>query len=80
MTTGWSDVVTRARELRDGGASFRVTAEILTAEGYPTKKGGPWHAGTVYRLLQPPPPPLQRPGGRTARQCKTCTRARRKGA
>jgi len=51
------DAVTRARQLRDQGASFRITAETLTAEGYPAPKGGPWHAGTVFRLLAPPEPP-----------------------
>lgn len=51
------DAITRARQLRDQGVSFRIAAETLTAEGYPTPKGGPWHAGTVFRLLAPPAPP-----------------------
>lgn len=51
------DVTERARELRDSGLSFRLVAEALNAEGYRAKKGGLWHDGSVFRLLQPPRPP-----------------------
>jgi hypothetical protein len=51
------DVTERARELRDSGLSFRLIAETLNAEGYRGKKGGIWHDGSVFRLLQPPKPP-----------------------
>jgi hypothetical protein len=51
------DVTERARELRDAGLSFRLVAEALNAEGYRGNKGGLWHDGSVFRLLQPPKPP-----------------------
>ena len=51
------DVTERARELRDSGLSFRLVAEALNAEGYRGRKGGLWHDGSVFRLLQPPKPP-----------------------
>lgn len=50
----------RVQELRDGGASWRVIAETLTAEGYPTKQGGPWYPEGVRRLLLPPKPAGER--------------------
>lgn len=50
----------RARELRDSGLSFRLVAEALNAEGYRGRKGGLWHDGSVFRLLQPPKPPTPR--------------------
>ena len=46
----------RARELRAAGVSFNVIAKTLTTEGYPTPKGGPWHGGGVFRMLNPPEP------------------------
>jgi hypothetical protein len=46
----------RARELRGTGTSFNVIAMTLTAEGYPTPKGGAWHGSGVFRMLQPPNP------------------------
>jgi DNA invertase Pin-like site-specific DNA recombinase len=42
----------RIRELRAQGMTVRAIAEQLTAEGVPTVKGGPWNAGSVYRVLQ----------------------------
>jgi hypothetical protein len=51
------DAAGRARELRDTGLSFRLVAEALNAEGYRGGKGGLWHDGSVFRLLQPPQPP-----------------------
>ena len=54
------DAATRVRELRDAGASFSATARMLTAEGYPTKGGGPWYPEGVRRLLLPPKPAGER--------------------
>lgn len=51
------DAAERARQLRDAGLSFRLVAEALNAEGYPTRRAGSWHDGSVFRLLQPPKPP-----------------------
>lgn len=51
------DVTERARQLRDAGLSFRLIAETLNAEGYRGAKGGLWHDGSTYRLLQSPKPP-----------------------
>jgi hypothetical protein len=51
------DAAARARQLRDAGLSFRFVAETLNAEGYRANKGGLWHDGSVFRLLQPPKPP-----------------------
>jgi DNA invertase Pin-like site-specific DNA recombinase len=41
----------RMRELHNSGASTREIAEILTAEGHPTKRGGKWSSPTVSRIL-----------------------------
>lgn len=43
--------VRRIGELRAGGASVRVIAEQLTAEGFTPKRGGQWHPETVRRVL-----------------------------
>lgn len=50
------DALTRARELRDSGATLRLIADTLTAEGYPTRNGGSWYPEGVRRLLLPPKP------------------------
>jgi DNA invertase Pin-like site-specific DNA recombinase len=42
--------ITRMRDLRTSGASYRSVAALLTAEGYPVRSGG-WHASMVYRAL-----------------------------
>lgn len=43
----------RMAALRAGGASIRSIAETLTAEGWPTKRGGAqWHPTTVARALR----------------------------
>ena len=39
------------RELRATGASTRQIADALTAEGYPTKRGGRWASATVAGIL-----------------------------
>jgi len=35
---------------RSEGALFRTIAAELTAQGFPTKRGGHWHKTTVRRL------------------------------
>lgn len=45
-------VISRARKLRATGATLRQVAELLNADGVPTKRdGGRWHAATVSRML-----------------------------
>jgi NUMOD3 motif len=44
----------RARELRDSGANWQAVANVLTAEGYQTMRGGPWYIKGVQRLLTAP--------------------------
>lgn len=51
----------RAKELRDSGASWRVVAETLTAEGHQTKNGGPWYIEGVRRLIASPELPAASP-------------------
>lgn len=41
----------RIRELRKDGASLRQMAEVLTAEGHRTKRGGRWHPQTLRLVL-----------------------------
>ena len=43
--------VSRARELRAQGFTLRQVAEVLTREGYQTKRGGQWYACTVQKVL-----------------------------
>lgn len=45
------DVLTRARDLRGGGASYEAIAALLSTEGYPTARGGQWASQSVWRLL-----------------------------
>ena len=44
------------RMLRDGSVSWKLIADRLTADGYPTMRGGPWTYQMVQRLLRNPPP------------------------
>jgi DNA invertase Pin-like site-specific DNA recombinase len=41
----------RIRELREDGASLRQMAEVLTAEGHRTKRGGSWHPETLRAVV-----------------------------
>lgn len=43
--------VSRARELRAQGFTLRQVAEVLTREGFNTKRGGQWYACTVQKVL-----------------------------
>jgi DNA invertase Pin-like site-specific DNA recombinase len=43
--------IERMLALRAEGLTLRAIAERLTAEGYPTKRGGKWAAETVRRVL-----------------------------
>ncbi len=43
--------VARMLELDAEGRSLRDIAEVLTAEGVPTKRGGRWQANTIRRIL-----------------------------
>lgn len=45
------DTLTRMRQLRANGASYREIAAILRAEGRPPKRGNSWHPMTVARAL-----------------------------
>ena len=45
-----------AREMRDGGIAWKLIADRLTADGYPTMRGGPWTYQMVQRLVRNPPP------------------------
>ncbi|MFI5042973.1 MAG: recombinase family protein [Acidimicrobiales bacterium] len=49
---GEQATLARARDLRDGGMSCHRIAATLTAEGYPTKRGGPWQATSVRSVLR----------------------------
>ena len=53
-----SEATERARELRDAGVSFNVIAKTLTAEGYPTPKGGAWHGVACSGCCSPSPVPV----------------------
>jgi site-specific DNA recombinase len=44
--------VGRIHALRAEGATLRRIAEVLTAEGHRTKRGGRWQAQTVARVLE----------------------------
>ena len=44
-------VITRMRELRRAGLSYRLIADQLNAEGLAAKRGGRWHQQTVARVL-----------------------------
>lgn len=43
----------RMESLAAQGTSTRKIAEVLTAEGHPTKRGGKWSSATVSRILTP---------------------------
>ncbi|MBS1991705.1 MAG: recombinase family protein [Cyanobacteria bacterium SZAS LIN-3] len=44
-------VLERIRTMADEGVSFTKIANILNAEGIPTKKKGRWHSASFYNLL-----------------------------
>lgn len=46
-----TEVITRMRELRGEGLSYRLIADQLNTEGLPAKRGGRWHQQTVARVL-----------------------------
>lgn len=46
--------VRQAFRLAEDGAAHREIARHLTAHGYPTRKGGPWSASMVSKLLRNP--------------------------
>lgn len=50
-TDGERATVARVLEVRKQSMSLRDLAERLTSEGFPTKKGGPWGAETVRKIL-----------------------------
>jgi site-specific DNA recombinase len=43
--------IARILELRAQGASLRTIAATLDREGHPTKRGGPWSAESLRRVL-----------------------------
>ncbi len=43
--------VSRARELRAQGFTLRQVADVLTREGFQTKRGGQWYACTVQKVI-----------------------------
>jgi DNA invertase Pin-like site-specific DNA recombinase len=45
-------ILQRVRELATGGASLRTIAATLTAEGYPTRRGGHWQPTQIARILR----------------------------
>lgn len=45
-------VIERMRELRAQGLSLPAICQVLTAEGYPTARGGRWLPMTVKRILE----------------------------
>lgn len=47
-----SEEVTHIARLRAEGMSYRSIAADLTARGVRTRKGGPWQAMTVHRILR----------------------------
>ena len=44
--------ITRMRELRGEGLSYRLIAARLNGEGLRSKRGGSWHPQTVQRVLE----------------------------
>lgn len=42
----------RIRELRAEGRTYRDMAEVLTAEGFRTKRNGTWNPGTLQRYVK----------------------------
>lgn len=48
---GEQATLARIRELRAGGSSLRQIAEVLTAEGHKTKRGGRWQPQTLAVIL-----------------------------
>jgi DNA invertase Pin-like site-specific DNA recombinase len=48
----YTEIVPIVRELKAQGLTLRAIAEELTARGYLTRKGKPWNAVQVMRLLE----------------------------
>ena len=48
---GEKRIVERMRSLRKDGAGYLAIAEALDSEGLPTRKGSPWQAASVRRIL-----------------------------
>lgn len=48
------DIISRVQQLRAQGHKLQSIADVLNAEGVPTKRGGAaqWHPATVARLVQ----------------------------
>ena len=44
-------VIRRIHAMRDTGSTLQAIADILTAEGVPTKRGGQWYPSTVRAIL-----------------------------
>ncbi|WP_336646276.1 recombinase family protein [Microbacterium sp. USHLN186] len=51
------DALARMNELRARGKTMQHIADVLAAEGYPTKRGGRWTSPVVSRILSRPPVP-----------------------
>lgn len=49
------EALAKMRALSAQGVSTREIARVLTAEGYPTKRGGQWSSPTVARILKRAP-------------------------
>jgi DNA invertase Pin-like site-specific DNA recombinase len=48
----YSDLLPTMEELRVGGASLQAIADKLTADGHTTRRGRPWNAVQVARVLE----------------------------
>ena len=49
--SGEQRTVERMRTLRNDGVGYQAIAEALDSEGLPTRKGSPWQAASVRRIL-----------------------------
>lgn len=45
-------LIERIARLRDGGATYSAIADMMRAEGVPTKMGGLWYPSTVHAILR----------------------------
>jgi len=54
VVTEEAEVVRRIYTLREQGHTLQEIANILNAEGVPTKRGGAWYPGTVRYILDNP--------------------------
>jgi hypothetical protein len=48
---GEKQAIERMKALRAEGTAYDKLAERLTAEGFKTRKGTPWHGYSVQRIL-----------------------------